>query len=434
MYWQKRYDSKKMSAAEAVSKIPSNSRVVLGHAAGEPVALVEAMVENSASYENVEIVHMVAMGKGKYCNPEYEGIFFHNSIFAGPSTRKAINEGRADFTPCHFSKTPGLFTEGTLPVDVALILVSPPDKHGYCSCGVSVDYTKPAARSAKRVIAEVSPNMPRTYGDSLLHVSEIDCIVETDTAPAVLTPPELTEKDEQIGRHIAGLINDGDCLQLGIGAVPDAILRFLKDKKHLGIHSEMISDGVVDLVEAGVIDCSRKNFHPGRIIVCFLMGTRKLYDFVDNNPFVEMYSVDYTNNPAVIARNDNMLSVNSALQVDFGGQVVSDTIGYKQYSGTGGQLDFVRGAAWSENGRSVLAFHSTTSNGKISKIVPHIDEGASVATPRADTHYIVTEYGVADLKGKSVSQRARALIDIAHPDFREELSRQYHAIYNRAVR
>lgn len=429
MNWREAYKSKKVTAEEAVKHIKSGSRVVLGHASGEPMELVNAMVKNSAAYKDVEIVHMVALGKGEYCNPEYEGIFRHNALFAGAPTRKAIHEGRADFTPCHFSRIPSLFTEKILPVDVALIFVSVPDDHGFCSYGVSVDYTKAVAESASIVIAEVSKNMPRTYGDSFIHISEIDYIVETEAGPAILKPPVLTENDEKIGSYISTLIHDGDCMQLGIGAVPDAILSFLKTKKNLAIHSEMISDGVVDLVESGVINCSVKNFHPGKIIVTFLMGTEKLYRFADNNPMIEMYPVDYVNNPAVIAKNDNMVSVNSALQVDFTGQVVSDTIGYKQYSGTGGQLDFVRGAAWSKNGRSILAFHSTAAKGTLSKIVPHVDEGANATTPRPDTHYIVTEYGIADLRGKTVAQRAAALIKIAHPDFREKLMREYSEIY-----
>jgi 4-hydroxybutyrate CoA-transferase len=433
MSWKEIYKSKVITADEAVKKIKSGDRVVFGHAAGEPKVLVEALVRNASSYKNVEIVHMVAMGKGEYCNPDLVDNFTHNALFAGGSTRKAIHEGRALFTPCHFSKIPSLFTEKILPVDAVLIMVSAPDEHGYCSYGVSVDYTKPATESAKIIIAEVTPNMPRTFGESMIHVSEIDYIVESDSKPAVLTPPVLSETDEKIGSHIAQLIKDGDCLQLGIGAVPDAILNFLTEKKNLGIHSEMISDGVVNLVEKGVINCSKKNFHPGKIIVTFLMGTERLYNFANNNPSIEMYPVSYVNNPAIIARNDNMVSVNSALQIDFTGQVVSDTIGYKQYSGTGGQLDFVRGAAWSNGGRSILAFSSTAAGGKLSRIVPHIDEGASVTTPRTDTHYIVTEYGIADLKGKSVVERGRALIKIAHPDFREELAKNFFEIYRKAI-
>ncbi|HPR36411.1 MAG TPA: acetyl-CoA hydrolase/transferase C-terminal domain-containing protein [Spirochaetota bacterium] len=433
MHWKEIYKSRKVSADDAVKHIKSGDRVVFGHAAGEPKVLVDALVRNASQYKNVEIVHMVAMGKGEYCSEEYSEHFIHNALFAGGPTRKAIHEGRALYTPCHFSRIPSLFKENILPIDVVLMMVSEPDEHGYCSYGVSVDYTKPAAESAKMVIAEVTPNMPRTYGDSFIHVSNIDYIVETDSSPAILNPPKLGETDEKIGKNIAELINDGDCLQLGIGAVPDAILNFLTDKKNLGIHSEMISDGVVGLVEKGVINCSKKNFHTGKMVLTFLMGSERLYKFAHNNPAIEMYPVDYTNRPSIVAKNNNMVSVNSALQVDFTGQVVSDTIGYKQYSGTGGQLDFVRGASWSEGGKSILAFSSTAAGGKLSRIVPHIDEGASVTTPRTDTHFIVTEYGIADLRGKSVVERGKALIKIAHPDFREELSKQFFEIYKKAI-
>jgi 4-hydroxybutyrate CoA-transferase len=359
--------------------------------------------------------------------------FVHNSLFAGATTRKAIHDGRANYTVSHFSQIPRLFIEKILPVDVTLCMVSLPDEHGFCSFGVSVDYTKPAAESSKLVIAEVTPNMPRTLGDSFIHVSELDCIVETDSSPIIMQPPRISGIDEKIGGYCAELIKDGDCLQLGIGAVPDSILGFLKQKKDLGIHTEMFSDGVVDLVEAGVITCAKKNFHPGKMVATFFMGTEKLYKFVHNNPMVQMFSVDYTNNPAIIARNNNMVSVNSTLQVDLTGQGASESIGYKQFSGTGGQADFIRGAAWSKGGRSILAFHSTASGDKISRIVPHLDEGAVVTTTRSDIHYVVTEYGIADLRGKSVPERAKALIVIAHPDFRGELKKEFQRIYNRKV-
>jgi len=316
---------------------------------------------------------------------------------------------------------------------VTMCMVSRPDEHGFCSFGVSVDYTKPAAESSKIVIAEVTPNMPRTLGDAFIHVSEIDYIVECESKPIILQPPKISETDEKIGGYCAELIKDGDCLQLGIGAVPDAILGFLKHKKDLGIHTEMFSDGVVDLVEAGVITCARKNFHPDKMVATFFMGTEKLYKFVHNNPMVQMFPVNITNNPAIIAQNDNMVSINSTLQVDLNGQAASESIGYKQFSGTGGQADFVRGAAWSKGGRSILAFHSTASGGKISRIVTHLDEGAVVTTTRSDIHYVVTEYGIADLRGKSVPERAKALINIAHPDFKGELKKEFQRIYNRKV-
>ena len=308
-------------------------------------------------------------------------------------------------------------------------MLSTPDEHGYCSFGISVDYTKPAAESSKIVIAEVTPHMPRTLGDAFIHVSDIDCIVECDSRPIVLQPPEIGPIDEAIGGYCAELIRDGDCLQLGIGAVPDSILGFLADKRDLGIHTEMFSDGVVDLVNKGVITCAKKNFHPNKMVATFFMGTEKLYRFVHNNPKVEMFTVGYTNNPAIISRNDNMVSINSSLQIDLTGQAASESIGYKQFSATGGQADFVRGAAWSKGGRSILAFHSTAAKGKLSRIVPHLDEGAIVTTTRTDVHYVVTEYGIAEMKGKSVHQRAEALINISHPDFRADLKREFNNMY-----
>lgn len=345
--WRDVYKGKAVSAAEAVSHIRSGNRVVVGHATGSPEVLLKAMVENREAYKNVELVHMVSMGASEYCLPGMEKHFVHNSLFAGATTRKAIHDGRALFTASHFSQIPRLFTEKILPVDVTLCMVSTPDEHGFCSFGISVDYTKPAAESSKLVIAEVTPHMPRTLGDAFIHVSDIDYIVECDSKPLVMNPPKITDIDEKIGSSCAELIRDGDCLQLGIGAMPDAILGFLTHKKDLGIHTEMFSDGVVDLVEAGVVTCARKNFHPGKMVATFFMGTEKLYKFVHNNPMVQMFPVNITNNPAIIAQNDNMVSINSTLQVDLTGQAVSETIGYKQFSATGGQADFVRGAAWS---------------------------------------------------------------------------------------
>ena len=431
--WHEIYKGRVVNAAEAVRHIKSGNRVVVAHASGSPELLLKALVDNKDAYKNVEIVHMVSMGASEYCLPGLEKHFVHNSLFAGATTRKAIHDGRAHFTVSHFSQIPRLFTEKILPVDVTMCMVSRPDEHGFCSFGVSVDYTKPAAESSKIVIAEVTPNMPRTLGDAFIHVSEIDYIVECESKPIILQPPKISETDGKIGGYCAELIRDGDCLQLGIGAVPDAILGFLKHKKDLGIHTEMFSDGVVDLVEAGVITCARKNFHPDKMVATFFMGTEKLYKFVHNNPMVQMFPVNITNNPAIIAQNDNMVSINSTLQVDLNGQAASESIGYKQFSGTGGQADFVRGAAWSKGGRSILAFHSTASGGKISRIVTHLDEGAVVTTTRSDIHYVVTEYGIADLRGKSVPERAKALINIAHPDFKGELKKEFQRIYNRKV-
>lgn len=421
MTWDKIYKSRLASAEDAVKKIKSGNRVVLGHCIGEPPALVEAMIENKNAYENIEIVHMVAMGKGAYVQPGMEKHFRHNAIFVGGVTRKAVNEGRADYTPCFFSQVPRLFKDGYLPVDVLMTQVTPPDKHGYCSLGTSVDYTKPALECASEVIVQVNGFMPRTMGDSFIHVSEIDCFVEDDRELVELKPPNITSVEKAIGENCANLIEDGSTLQLGIGAIPDAVLLFLKDKKDLGIHSEMFSDGVVELVEAGVITNRRKSIHRGKMIVTFLMGTKRLYEFVDENPTVEMYPVDYVNDPAVIMKNYRMVSINSCVQVDLMGQIASETIGYKQFSGVGGQVDFVRGASMADGGKSIIATLSTAAEGKISRIVPILDQGAAVTTSRNDVHYVVTEYGVAELKGKTLKQRAIALIDIAHPKFREEL-------------
>ncbi|MBN1828172.1 MAG: acetyl-CoA hydrolase/transferase family protein [Deltaproteobacteria bacterium] len=430
MDWRETYRRKLTTAEEAVKHIKSGDRIVVGHACGSPEILIKAMVAAKDPLEKVELLHLVSMGPSEYCLPESAGHFIHNSFFAGATTRRAINEGRAVFTPSHFSQVPRLFTDGILPVDVTLCMLSIPDEHGYCSFGVSVDYTKPAAERSKLVIAEITPHMPRTLGDSFIHVSKIDCIVESESKPLTLTPPEITAIDEKIGLHCSELITDGDCLQLGIGAVPDAILHFLGDKKDLGIHTEMFSDGVVDLVEKGVVTCRRKNIHTGKMVATFFMGTEKLYRFIHNNPMVEMHSVNYTNNPAIIAQNDKVVSINSTIQIDLTGQACSESIGHRQYSGTGGQADFVRGAAWSRGGRSILAFRSTASKGTVSRITPRLNEGAVVTATRTDVHYVVTEYGIADLRGKSVPQRAKALINIAHPDFRENLQREFSRMYN----
>jgi 4-hydroxybutyrate CoA-transferase len=424
------YESKLVSAEEAVKHIKSGNRVVVQHAAGEPLTLVDAMVKNKDAYKDVEIVHLVALGKGEYTMPEMSGNFTHNALFVGASTRKSVNEARADFTPCFFSEVPKMFRENYLPVDVALIQVTPPDAHGFCSLGVSVDYTKGAAECAKVVIAQVNERMPRTFGDSLIHISEIDYIVEASEQILQINPPKITEIERAIGENCAKLVEDGSTLQLGIGAIPDAVLMFLKDKKDLGIHSEMISDGVLDLIEAGVITNKMKSIHKGKIVITFLMGTQRLYDFIDNNPMIEMYPVDYVNNPMVVAKNYKMVCINSCIQVDLMGQVCAESIGLRQFSGVGGQVDFGRGASMGENGKSIIAMPSTAAHGKVSRIVSLLDEGAAVTTSRNDVHYIVTEYGIANLKGKSLKERARALISIAHPDFRSALTQEWEKRFN----
>ena len=429
MDWKDYYQSRLMTAEEAVGKIKSGDRVVLEHACGEPAYLVDKMVENAAAYRDVEIVHMVAMGKGAYCAPEQAGHFRHNSLFVGGSTRKAAESGQGDFTPCFFFEIPRLF-HTTLPVDVALVSVTPPDGEGRVSLGVSCDYTLEAVKAAKTVIAQVNPAMPYTYGGTQIPVEDIDVFVEHEQPVIELPQGRIGEVEKAIGQNCAGLIPDGATLQLGIGAIPDAVLLFLKDKKDLGIHSEMFSDGVVELAEAGVITNAKKTLKPGKFVATFLMGTRRLYDFVDKNPDVEMQPVDYVNNPYVIARNDNLISINSCVQIDLMGQVASESVGLKQISGAGGQVDFVRGASASRGGVSIMAFPSTAAKGAVSKIVPFLDHGSAVTTCRCDVDYAVTEYGVAHLKGETLRARARNLIAIAHPDFRaplvEEFEKRFH--------
>ncbi len=421
MDWKTLYQQKLTTAEEAVKYIRSGHRVVTAHAAGESLLLSQAMVANAQAVENVEIVHLVPKGPADYCKPGMEKHFRHNSLFVGPPTRQAIIEGRGDFTPVYFSEVPELLRT-VLPPDVALLQLSPPDAHGYCSMGVSVDYTKCAAQQSTIKIAHINPQMPRTYGDGFIHVSQLDCIVEADMPIFEMEPPAIGEVERAIGENVASLIQDGDTLQMGIGAIPDAVLHFLTEKKDLGIHSEMISDGVVKLVEAGVVTNRRKTLNPGVTIATFIMGTRRLYDFVNDNPSVSVRTVDYVNDPRIICQNDNMVAINACLQVDLMGQVVADTVGLTQFSGAGGQVDFVRGANMSKGGRAIIAMPSTASKGTISRIVPLINEGAGVTTSRFDVNYVVTEYGIAQLKGKTLRQRAQALAAIAHPDFRDALT------------
>lgn len=423
--WKERYRNKLCTADEAIKNIKKDGRVVVGHACAEPIILIDALLKNKILFEKLEIIHMVAMGKGEYAKEENKQYFRHNSIFAGATTRKAVNEEYGDFTPSFFFEVPRLFQkDGNLKPDTALIQVSLPDEHGYCSYGVSCDYTKAAAENADIVIAQVNKYMPRTLGNTFIHIDEIDYIVEHNEELIELKIPEIGEIERKIGEHCASLINDGDTLQLGIGAIPDAVLSFLKEKKDLGIHSEMISDGVVDLVNLGVITNKKKSIHNGKMIVTFLMGSKKLYNYINNNPEVELHPVDYVNNPFIIAQNDNLISINSAIQVDLMGQINSETIAGKQFSGTGGQVDFVRGASMSKGGKSIIALPSTAAKGTISKIVFSLDDGATVTTSRNDVDYVVTEYGVAKLKGKTLRERAKVLIEISHPDFREELTKK----------
>ena len=429
--WKVLYASKLMTADEAVRQIPDGSRVFFGHAANEPPVLVDALVRNYEQYKDVEIVHWVPMGKGEYCDPKMKGHLRHNAMVVGGPTRKAVQEGRADYTPFFFHQSTRFFSDGTFPIDVAMVSVTPPDKHGYVSLGVSVGGTKPACLNAKMVIAQVNDQMPRTMGESFLHVSQLTCCVEASTPLPELGGGTIGEVEEAIGRNVASLVEDGSTLQLGIGTIPDAVLKFLGDKKDLGIHSEMFSDGVVDLYQKGVITGANKRLDKGKMVAAFLMGSKKLYDFVDDNPDVMMRTVDYVNNPAVICQNPKVVSINSCLQVDFNGQVNSESMGTKQFSGIGGQLDYVRGAAMCPDGKAILAMPSTAKHGEVSRIVPVFEPGTTVTTTRTDVHYIVTEYGVANLRAKSLRERARLLINIAHPKFRDQLWEAYYERYGK---
>lgn len=431
--WKELYRDKICSAEEAVGYIKSGDRVVVTHACGEPTILTDALAANADryGYENVEIVHMVAMGKAAYCAPGMEKHFRHNGLFLGGSTKGAVEEHRADFTPIFFSEIPELFAT-TLPVDVALLQVSEPDEHGFCSFGISCDYTKPAAEHAKVRIAQINKNMPRVMGDNFIHISKLDHIVPVDTPLILLQPPKIGDVQKKIGENIATLVQDGDCLQLGIGAIPDAVLLFLKNKKDLGIHSEMFSDGVVELLEAGVITNKRKQVDKGLCVATFLMGTDKLYDYVNDNPSVVLRPVDSVNDPRVICQNDNVVSINSCVEVDLMGQVCSESIGLKQISGVGGQVDFVRGANMSKNGRTIMAMPATAAKGKVSRIVPFLAEGAAVTTSRCDVDYVVTEYGIAQLHGHTLKDRAKQLIAIAAPDFRKPLQEEFENRFGKA--
>ena len=425
MDWRTYYKEHTMTPEQAVSVIHDGDRVVFGHAVGEPIIFQRTMARMAEQFHNVEVAHMVYLGSGEYLQPGMESHFRHNALFVGGPARKPIAEHRADYTPVFFSDVPRMFRNNTLPVDVFAFTCSPPDERGYVSLGLSCDYGAQAVKSAKTVIAEVNPNMPRTYGESFVHVSEIDGFLCSWEPLPESKPPRIGEEDRAIGKYIAELVRDGDCLQLGIGAVPDAVCSFLGDKHDLGLHTEMISDGVLPLLENGNINGKRKQRDVGKVSVTFLMGTRKLYDFVDNNPIINMLPVDVCNNPAVIAENDNVVSINSCVEVDLQGQVCAEAIGLRQISGIGGQMDFVRGANLSKGGRSIIALHSTTKDESASKIVTTITTGGPVTTSRCDVNYIVTEYGVAQLRGQTLRERAKRLIAIAHPKFREELAEEF---------
>src|SRR5271165_707932 len=421
MSWESEYTRKLHTPDDALRCVESGMRVYIQPGCAEPETLVEALVRRGPYVRDVEIVHMLTMGCAPYVAPEMEGHFRHNAIFIGPNVRSAINDGRADYTPIYLSEIEGLFETGAMPIDVALIEVSPPDPHGFCSFGVGVDTTLTAAKCARIVVAQVNDFMPRTYGDSFIHVNDIDVVVDSSRPLCALKKAPVTDLHVAIARNVAGLIEDGAVLQTGIGGIPDAVLPFLSDRKDLGVHSELVSDGVIPLIEAGVITGARKNYKPRKIILGFALGSKKLFDFVDNNPIFEFHPTAYTNDPGLIARNDKMVAINSALQIDLTGQVCSDSVGTQFYSGIGGQVDFLRGASRSKGGKPIIAISSTAKHETISRIVPMLDPAAGVVTSRGLVRYIVTEYGIAFLHGKTIRERAKSLIEIAHPKFRAEL-------------
>lgn len=415
----------KVDAEQAVSVIKSGDRVFIHTAAAAPQQLIKAMVARAPELRRVEVVHLHTEGEAPYVSPEYAESFRHNAFFVAKNVRKALETGEADYIPVFLSEVPGLFRKRVLQLDVAMVQVSPPDKHGFCSLGTSVDASRAAVETAKRVIAQINPNMPRTHGDGVIHINQIDYAVDVDDPLPEHAPAVLTDVEKAIGRHCASLIDDGATIQMGIGAIPDAVLASLGNHRDLGIHTEMFAEGVIDLIEKGVITGMKKRVHPGKVVSSFLMGTRRLYDFVDDNPQIAMLDVAYVNDTAVIRRNPKVTAINSCIEVDLTGQVVSDSIGMRHYSGVGGQMDFIRGASLSEGGKPIIALPSTTSRGE-TRIVPFLKPGAGVVTTRAHVHYVVTEHGVADLYGKNLRQRARALIEVAHPDHREALERAAH--------
>lgn len=426
MSWMDIYRKRVTTAEEAVACVQSGNRVFLTGNCSVPQIVVGALANRAMNLTGVELCQVLTFGKAEYAKPELAGHMRINTLFISDTQRAAIHEGRGDFTPCFLGEVPLLFKNGYLPIDVALVHVSPPDEHGFCSLGVEVGVTKTAAQSAKIVIAEVNPKMPRTLGDAFLHVSKLTHIVEVDYPLPEVSMAGTSETAVQIATHVAALIPDGATLQTGIGAIPDSVLKQLTDRKHLGVHTELFSDGIIDLVERGVLDGEMKTLHPGKIIAGFMIGTQRLYDFVHDNPIVEMHPTEYVNDPFIVARNDRMVAINSAIEVDLTGQVCADSIGPRIYSGVGGQVDMIYGASRSNGGLPIIALPSTAhvKGQSLSKIIPMLKHGAGVVTTRNHVHYVVTEYGVAHLYGKTIRQRARALIDVAAPEFRAELEQK----------
>ena len=421
MNWREEYRNKCMDTAQALEAVRSGDHVWIQSGCGTPSPLVDALIARAPVLRNVEIVHMKTLGDADYTKPEYEGIFRHRGLFLGDNVREAVVAGRADYTPIFLSEIEGLFASGALPLEVVLMQVSPPDDHGYVTLGTTVDCTLNATRCARTVIAEVNERMPRTHGETAIHVSRISAIVETSRPLLELHPEPFTAMHRRIAENVASLIPDGATLQTGIGGIPDAVMACLEDKHDLGIHSELVGDGVIDLMESGVLNGERKSIHRGKAVISFVLGSQRLIDYIRDNPAFEFRPICYTNDPFVVARNDKMVAINAALQIDLTGQVCSDSLGVKPYSGFGGQVDFIRGAARSKGGVPIIALPSTAKKGTISRIAPMLDPGAGVVTSRADVHYVVTEHGIAFLHGKTLRERAEALIAIADPRFRDEL-------------
>ncbi len=424
MDWEKYYETHKMSLRDAILSLPSDAVMTAGHAGSEPRALLQAVCDYKEHFKGARLFSIVLMEEAPYCAPCMEGHLRYVTMFNSAGSRNAVKENRADFVPVYYSEVPSYIKNYYKP-NVVLIQVSKPDIHGYCSMGCCCDFQRAAIDSADFVLAQVNENQPYVMGDNFVHVTEITHIVEENRPLPVLGAAKIGDVERAIGKNCAALINDGDTLQLGIGAIPDAVLLSLKDKKDLGIHSEMFSDGVAELIDAGVVTNRRKNIDTGMSVATFLMGSQKLYSYINNNPSVAMHPVDYTNNPLIACKNDNLIAINSCIQVDLTGQVTAETIGTAQFSGAGGQVDFVRGANLSQGGKAVIAIPSTASHGRISRIAPVMDLGSAVTTSRYEVDYIVTEYGAASLKGRTLNERAEALIAIAHPDFRESLRQQW---------
>jgi 4-hydroxybutyrate CoA-transferase len=423
MNWREEYRNKCVDAAEALKPVRSGDRVWVHSNCATPATLLNALVARAGELRDVEIVHMKTLGDAAYTKPEYAGIFRHRAMFMGENVREAVIAGRADYTPIFLSDIEGLFSNGNLPLDVVLIQVSPPDDHGYVTLGAEVGCTMSAIRCARTVIAEVNDRMPRTHGETAIHVSRISAIVETSHPLLELHPEPFTEIHRRVAENVASLIPDGATLQTGIGGIPDAVLACLGDKRDLGIHSELVGDGVIDLMESGVINGERKTLHRGKVVISIALGSQRLIEFVRENPAFEFRPICYTNDPFVVAQNDRMVAINSALQVDLTGQVCADSLGIKPYSGFGGQVDFIRGAARSKGGVPIIALLSTARHGTISRIAPMLEPGSGVVTSRGDVHYVVTEHGVAYLHGKTLRERAEALIAIADPRFRRRVGR-----------